>query len=287
MIGRILKYATLYKSAVSTDIHRWAGGIVEKAFQQVMGREPSQAERQIVMAVSNLESSYGQGWGHGQSTTGQNSHNWGAIQTRSTNVPSFSHGDSSVQGKYITKFKAYPNDIAGAADVVRELFKSSRKQQMPDPDKGQRAFGGEISGPTRSELIISAAQNGDTLAFSKAMWYTSYFEGTAADFTQRILQHAQGIQTRIDTIASALGETPAWSIKSDNYLPITNDTNVINKILQINPKAGGNTISPSKPSYSPIANPQLQMPAQQFPDTSTLENESDNFSGLSQMLWFE
>lgn len=285
MLNRILKFASLYKKAVSADVHNWAGNIVNQAFQRVIGREPTSAERQIVMAVSNLESSYGQGWGHGESSGGQNSHNWGAIQTRSKKDPSFIHGDSSAQGKYITRFKSYPDDISGAADVVSELFKSSRKQQLPDPNQAQRAIGGEISGPSRGELIESAAQSGDTLAFSKAMWYTSYFEGTASDFTQRIMQHAQGIQNRINTIASALGETPAWSIKSDNFLPVTNDTSVINKILQINPKAGGSGYSYSEPSnYNP--NTKIQIPEQK-PLPEYKIQQTDPFEGLSQIVWFE
>jgi len=287
MLGRILKFATLYKEAVSADVHRWAGDIVNQAFQQVMGRQPTPAERQIVMAVSDLESSYGKGWGHGQSTGGQGSYNWGAIQTKSRTEPSFTHGDSSVQGKYQTRFKAYPDDVSGAADVVSMLFKNSRKQQIPDPEQGQRTLGGEIPGPNRGELIEAAAQAGDTLAFSKAMWYTTYFEGIAPEFTQRIMQHAQGIQNRVNSIASALGESPAWSIKSDNFLPVTNDKNVINRILQISPRAGG-SMSSVQQQVSPVENTPPQMPAQQFPFQQTQQTESpDLFAGLSQMVWFE
>lgn len=290
MLGRILRFATLYKEAVSADVHRWASGIVTQAFQRVMGRQPTPAELQIVMAVSDLESSYGRGWGKGQSTGGQGSHNWGAIQSTSKTDSSFSHGDSSSQGKYIAKFKSYPDDISGAADVVNNLFKASRKQHLPDPESGQRTLGPEIPGPDRGELIQAAAQSGDTLAFSKAMWYTTYFEGTAPEFTQRILQHAQGIQSRINSIASALGESPAWSIKSDNFLPVTNDSNVISKILQMSPRAGGSTgMSTFQQQVSPATNIPPQMPAQQSLPLQTQQTEStiDPFTGLSQMVWFE
>ncbi len=297
MLGRILKFATLFnqavlfKEATSADVHKWASGIVNRAFRQVMGRQPTPAERQIVMAVSDLESSYGRGWGHGQSTGGQGSHNWGAIQTKSKKEPSFSHGDSSAQGKYKTRFKVYPDDVSAAADVVSTLFKSTRKQQLPDPEEEQRTLGGEIPGPGRGELIEAAAQAGDTLAFSKAMWYTTYFEGTAPEFTQRIQQHAQGIQNRVNSIASALGESPAWSIKSDNYLPVTNDRTIINKILQINPKAGGSGFStPTQQSYvNPTANTQAQTPAQQLQPEFQMQQtqQTDPFAGLSQMVWFE
>ncbi len=214
---------------------------------------------------------------------GQGSHNWGAIQTKSKTEPSFSHGDSSAQGKYVTRFKAYPDDVSGAADVVSTLFKSSRKQKLPDPEQGQRTMGEEIPGPGRGELIEAAAQAGDTLAFSKAMWYTTYFEGVAPEFTQRIQQHAQGIQNRVNSIASALGESPAWSIKSDNYLPVTNDRSVINKILQINPKAGGS----SNQTYQP---PQVVNTTQtQQTVTNTQQNQQDDIdlTGLFQTVWFE
>src|SRR5690606_13289643 len=183
------------------------------------GRWPTSAERQIVMAVSDLESSYGKGWGKGNSTSGENSHNWGAVQTRDNSTPGFSHQDSSGQGKYNAKFKSYDSDIDGAADVVKLLFKGTRPQRMPDPSQGNRALGKEISGPTRGELIEQAAQQGDTLAFSCAMWFTGYFEGTAPTYQERILRHAEGLQTRINQIASALGESPAWSIQTNHYQP--------------------------------------------------------------------
>ena len=125
------------------------------------------------------------------------------------------------------------------------------------------------------------------------MWYTTYFEGTAPEFTQRIMQHAQGIQNRVNSIASSLGESPAWSIKSDNFLPVTNDRNVINKILQMSPRAGGSGTSYTpQQQISPAANAPPQMPAQQpFPfqtqQTQQTESPLDPFAGLSQMVWFE
>lgn len=216
---KVHKFVGIYKEAVSADTHRWAADVVSRAFHQVMGRWPTPAERQIVMAVSDLESSYGLGWGKGNSTSGAGSHNWGAVQTKDKSAPGFGHQDSSIQGKYDAKFKSYSNDVEGAADVVKLLFQGTRHQRMPDPSQGNRALGKEISGPTRGELIEQAAQLGDTLAFSRAMWYTGYFEGTAPSYQERIMKHAEGIQHRINQIASALGESPAWSIKSNHYQP--------------------------------------------------------------------
>ena len=130
---QVLRFASIYKEAAFSaashaNLHRWAAGIANQAFQQVMGRAPTPAERQIVMAVSDLESNYGKGWKEGQ---GSGSHNWGAVQTKNKEN-SFIHQDSSAQGKYKTNFKAYPDDIAGAADVVRNLFKANGKQRIPD-----------------------------------------------------------------------------------------------------------------------------------------------------------
>jgi hypothetical protein len=227
-------------SPTNKKIHNWAAKIVDQAFIRVMGRSPTMAERQIVMAVALAESGYGKGWGKGRSTSGEGSHNWGAIQTRSKTTPSFSHGDSSAEGKYVTKFKSYSDDISGAADVVKNLFKSVKKQRIPSTKNKQRAMGGIIpDSPTRSELIENAARTGDTMAFSRAMWYTTYFEGTNKDFTVNIERHALRMQQNINKIANALGEPPAWSIKSAHFLPVTNDRSIINHIVSMNPAADG------------------------------------------------
>jgi hypothetical protein len=259
---QVLRFASIYKkSAMSAsthaNLHRWAAGIVNQAFQQVMGRAPTSAERQIVMAVSDLESNYGKGWKEGQ---GAGSHNWGAVQTRSKEN-SFSHQDSSVQGKYVTNFKAYPDDIAGAADVVRNLFKSNGKQRQPDPNNANRAMGPSINGPSRSELIQEAARTGDTDAFSRAMWYTNYFEGVAPDFKDRIKTHANGIQRIVDSIASALGEPSAWSQQSpNNFLPVTIDMSTRNQIKGSNnapiaqkPQKSIESVLPQKQPQDPSA----------------------------------
>lgn len=275
---KILRFASIYKEATRAETHRWASNIVTQAFQRVMGRMPTAAERQIVMAVADLESNYGRGWKAGK---GSGSHNWGAVQTRSKTAPSFSHKDSSAEGSYMTRFKVYPGDVSGAADVVSHLFKNSRKQQLPDPKHSQRTLGGSISGPNRGELIEAAAQQGDTLAFSKAMWYTTYFEGVAPEFTKRIKDHANGIQKRIESIAASLGEPAAWSIKSNNYLPVTNDQSVINKIINMNPKAVGN----GSVTFAP-QNTQPRNTQQYSPSTKSIQSPLQDFTSIENMLWF-
>jgi hypothetical protein len=261
----VLKFASVYKraaiaAAVHNRLHRWAAGIVNQAFQQVMGRAPTTAERQIVMAVSDLESNYGKGWKKEQ---GAGSHNWGAIQTRSK-TNSFSHGDSSAQGKYITNFKSYPDDVAGAADVVRNLFKSNGKQRMPDPTHANRAMGAVVNGPGRAELIQAATQTGDVDAFSRAMWFTSYFEGTAPQYEDRIKSHANKIEKIVNSIASALKEPVAWSHQSpDKFSPVTNDIKNINE--------------PQRKQQSPQS--------QQLFNTVYKNNTQDYGSKLESLLW--
>jgi hypothetical protein len=256
----------LYKWAFATDsIHQWAAGVVNVAFEREMGRPPTPAERQLVMAVGNLESSYGRGWKAGK---GKGSHNWGAVQSRDGS--GFSHEDSSVQGKYVTKYKSYPDDISGAADVVRLLFKSAAKQQMPDPKNKFRTLGGPIPGPSRGELITEAAKIGDTLAFSRAMWYTSYFEGFATDFTDRMKDHATGVQQRIDKIASALGESSQWSFKTNHFLPNSTEE-VKQKIASWSKKAAGSGEAKPEPQFE-----------QQAPAPAVTKD----LSALESLLWF-
>jgi hypothetical protein len=279
---QVLRFASIYKEAAFSadahaNLHRWAVGIVDQAFKKVMGRTPTSAERQIVMAVSDLESNYGKGWKEGQ---GAGSHNWGAVQTKDKSTPQFSHKDSSAQGSYTTGFRAYTDDVAGAADVVNLLFKGGNKQHMPDPSNAYRALGKTINGPSRGELIEQAAQQGDTDAFSRAMWYTSYFEGVATDFTDRIKTHAQGIQSRVNSIASALGEAPAWNLKSPgNFLPVTNDTIILKQISGMSQKA-----MPQSYINAPLAQ------TQQKPIESTLppkDDQIENLTTLDNSLWFQ
>lgn len=276
---KLLKFADAFYKAANADKHRWAAGIVNQAFNQVMGRDPSIAERQIVQAVAWGESNYGGGWGKGKSTSGAGSNNWGAIQTRSKTDPSFVHGDSSAEGKYKIRFKSYDTPTDGAADVVRQLFKSTRKQQMPDPNRKQRTLGGSIEGPGRGELISMAAQQGDTLAFSKAMWYTTYFEGFKPDFTENISAHAKMMQKNVDDIAAANNENPAWSIKTNNFLPVTNDQSVIKSIIRMNPKAAGS--GGSQPDMP------VMMRQQEPVQTNQPPTAMPNLGNLESMLWFQ
>lgn len=99
--------------------HVRAKQILEAA---VPGIDP--AESLLTRGIGELETQYGAGWGHGKSTAGVGSNNWGAIQaTDSWTGDTFEHGDSrwdperGEQVPYTTKFRAYPTPEAGARDL--------------------------------------------------------------------------------------------------------------------------------------------------------------------------
>jgi len=92
-----------------------------EAFKAVHTRAPSLAEAQIMQAVGEKETQWGQGWGQGASTGGVGSNNIGAIQS-TTAEAAFEHGDTHEDGTpYQTHFKTYPSLLEGAKDLVRHL----------------------------------------------------------------------------------------------------------------------------------------------------------------------
>ena len=92
-----------------------------EAFKAVHTRAPSTAEAQIMQAIGEKETQWGQGWGYGASTAGAGSNNVGAIQS-TTAEGAFEHGDSHEDGTtYTTNFKSYSSLLEGAKDLVRHL----------------------------------------------------------------------------------------------------------------------------------------------------------------------
>jgi LPXTG-motif cell wall-anchored protein len=103
------------------SVHVAARTVINAAFQAELGRTPTPFEAQLVGAICYLETSYGQGW----TGAGVGSHNWGAIQARAGQSPSFMTTDSYPDGtRYSQAFKSYPDDVAGARDVVHFLYVS-------------------------------------------------------------------------------------------------------------------------------------------------------------------
>ncbi len=201
---------------------KWAREIIVTAFKDVMGREPTQAEAQGAQAVARLESSYGQGW----RAAGAGSNNWGAVQTRDNSAPGFQYQDSYTNNrgevvKYNVRFKSYPTPVEGAKDVIKHLFKSNRKQQKLTPQN--RAGGGDIPGPGRAELLVQAATNGDVYQWSKAMWWTTYYEGFGAQVQKKIDNHVKAMNSSLASIAAGNEETALLTDRGAKYLPETTD----------------------------------------------------------------
>lgn len=124
---------------------------------QTQGISPTEAELQGVMSVAKHESSFGRGWKPGSPMDG--SHNMGAIQCcqadSAGNCPTGSalQGDTHPDGtKYTVCFKTYPDDVAGAADIIRTLYK---RKGVPE-----------------------ALRAGSSYRLAEAMFLNSYFEGT-------------------------------------------------------------------------------------------------------------
>lgn len=132
------------------------------------------AEVQCVQAISLLECQYGNAFG--------GSNNWGCIQCgqKPPCPPScVEHGDSHADGsKYQACFRVYPTPLAGALDLLHELY---RRPGVPE-----------------------ALRSGDTLAVAEAMRASGYFEAPAK-------KYALGIETRAKEIAGALHEP--WNVQ--------------------------------------------------------------------------
>lgn len=224
------------------NVHQWARGIIVAAFKQALGREPTIAEAQLAQAVGSIESGYGKGW----KGAGSGSHNWGAVQTKG---PGFAYQDSTPtaqgQKKYVTNFKQYASDVDGAADMIRTIFNSKQPQGKLDP-VNQLPVKGALPGPGRGELCLKAAEANDITAFSAAMYYTSYYQGFGFPFTKRIMTHANGLNTQISKISSAIGEAKVVNL-TDNWLPVTSDRVYLEYVKKL---AGGEKLV-SKPEVKP------------------------------------
>jgi hypothetical protein len=110
--------------------HAEARQVILQAFQQALARAPTGWEAQVVQAVCWGETSYGEGWKKGveRGTTEPEaviSRNWGAVQygpPPATPGKSFVTTDTHRDGtKYQFAYKMYPDNVAGAADVVSIL----------------------------------------------------------------------------------------------------------------------------------------------------------------------
>lgn len=144
---------------------------------------------QAMQAVAMLESGYGTGWRAGSPMEG--SHNWGGTQAGvSAPCPPGTalQGDRHADGTpYKTCFRLYPDDDAGALDMLRTV---------------RRRWG---------SLRLAVLSSGDADAFSDAQIGSGYTEGTGANpLARRIDYRDKHFLPAVRSIAKALGEPVRW-----------------------------------------------------------------------------
>lgn len=167
--------------------HQQARSYITQAFQNVFGRVPTLLEAQCAQAIAWLEAQYGDGWAHDKAGAG--SHNWGAIQAGAGwQGKTFEHADSSpkkdgTNSWYVTKFRSYPDDTAGASDLVLCVY----------------SWHGRIG-------VMSAARAGDILGVSEELHRTGYYEGYGASVEDRINNHHKAVVSAFRIFTSALQE---------------------------------------------------------------------------------
>ena len=179
--------AAVLAAAGAVDVssaHDYAAGrqILYEAFSQVMHRAPTAYELQAIQAIALHETGMGQIGQFG------GSHNWGAVQCPGTwgaseCPPGCTMGkDSSptTTSKAVC-FRSYPDDVAGAVDLVRNLT---------------------IARPR----TLHALQTGDAEAIAGAMYAERYYTGTSTDPAKNIAAYAGGIARRAAELSRALGE---------------------------------------------------------------------------------
>ena len=156
--------------------------IVYDAFAQVMSRPPSPYELQAVQAIALHETGMGQLGQFG------GSHNWGAVQCPGTwgasECPAgctLGKDSSPTTHAKAVCFRSYPDDVAGAVDLVRNLT---------------------IARPR----TLRALQTGDADAIAGAMYAERYYTGTSTDPAHNIAVYAGGIARRAAELAKGLSE---------------------------------------------------------------------------------
>lgn len=147
---------------------------------------PTLPQLQLAQAVALGESGYGQGW---KNECAQ-SHNWGATQigmgTEEKPCPentcntkdSYPTATGASVG-YVACLKVYPDDLAGAADMIRTLMKPN---------------------------ALEASKSGSADALSRAMYKNRYYLGIGKDEATRIRWYTKRLAEQVASVAKGLGE---------------------------------------------------------------------------------
>ncbi len=156
---------------MSPESDRQARGVLRAAFAQRGMAAPSLPELQAAQAIGRFEGGYGKGWGQ----AGAGSHNWGAVQCghlAPCGAGCFEYGDSHADGTgYRGCFKRYDSGVAGAADLLHELY---RRDGVPD-----------------------ALRAGDASRIASAMRKSGYFEARADRYAKAIELHASALSVSL------------------------------------------------------------------------------------------
>lgn len=197
-----------YPAAYAKDAQFGRDAVVE-AFRQVVGRDPTLAEAQIIQAQGHLESHYGKA-SYTNKTTGEKSgviNNWGAVQAGKPPCDpskSFEATDSGAQGSYTYCYKKYATPVEGAAHMVEHMThkRPHSWDAMKAGDIDEWSVRMHLWTPPLTKLgpggkAPGAVQNKDPIT-----QMPGYYEQPPG-------QRAKGIEERIWAIADALGEPVA------------------------------------------------------------------------------
>jgi len=192
--------------------------IIVAAWQAVLGRAPSIFEAQLTGAIARAETGYGT-W------TGpcEGSHNWGAIMCRSGSTESAAccaHDDTRQDGTpFAALFKVYPDDLAGATDLVRELTtrrpltraalgQGSSVRAVSEALYRERYYGSKCPQAIRTYGAAAAKES----SWGNAQHQPTSAAGRACD-EEAIGAHATRVHQLASEIAAKLGE-PAPALGS-------------------------------------------------------------------------
>lgn len=154
-----------------------------KGFELKLGCEPTIPEVQLLQAVGQLETSYGEGW----KGAGVGSNNMGAIIAgHSWKGETFTYTDTypdsnGVNHSYQTEFRKYPDEASGWEDLANIVY-----DDRPS--------------------VLAAATAGDSYGFSAAMYQTGYYAGFGKNASERIGNHHRLLSRCLIAQCRALGE---------------------------------------------------------------------------------
>lgn len=164
-----------------------AAPIMARAFASVVHRAPTRRELDGLLALARLETHFGGAWTTEQ---GRAAHNWGAVQAGAAvdnvcPVGSFAATDTHpTSGAYLACFRAYPSNVAGAADVVRIVMRDAA---------------------SRRELA-----RGNSQAFAAAQHAAGYYEGRGATIAERITGRAEAFHGAAIANAREMRRSTSW-----------------------------------------------------------------------------